>query len=242
MEQWFFNDAGRQHGPVDRAGIQSMLAAGKIFPGTLVWNSAMADWKPAREVPQLEISPYATPAFEPVSGIDWSGYTPSGSQIRPWVRYWARTLDFLLFALIVGMVVLPFYPDFADMGDTLMGMVLLFSYCFVEPVVLSVAGNTPFKALLRIRVRNEDGSKLSYGQGLRRMVSIWVRGQGLGLGIIALITLIVSYRHLRNDGITWWDAGGKFTVTHQDIQWWRWSFLIVIMVGFFALVALGESM
>lgn len=133
------------------------------------------------------------------------------------------------------------WPELLKVDDTLFGAALLLVYNFVEPVFLSVFGTTPCKALLRIRIRNLDGSTLSDGQGLSRCFAVWLRGQGVGIPIAALITPIMSYNRLSSEGITSWDQIGGFKVTHQTIQGWRWLLLVASIVGFGALIAVGGS-
>ena len=245
MDQWYFSKDGEQKGPVAKAELQEMLASGKLSGSALVWSPSMTDWKAVSEVREFDVSPYATP-YSPESvvaeGVDWSGYSPSGPQIRPWVRYWARTCDFLLFCIVVGGIVVPFVPGFDEMNDTLVGAVFLFAYCFVEPVLLSTIGTTPARALFRVRLRNADGTKLSYGAGLKRSLLVFLRGQALGIGVIALIASILAYRRLTQDGITAWDRDGNFTVSHQEISWWRWLMMIGGLVGFIALIGWAESL
>jgi len=251
MSQWYYNDSGQQRGPHSEEEIRSLLESRRIHPDTLVWTEGMPDWQAASAIDRLrkttptlggpEISPYAPPTSEPDAAIDWSGYEPSGPQTRPWVRYWARTFDFLLYCLFLGVTVVAIWPEVGEMNDTLFGIILLLGYNFVEPALLATVGTTPFKALLRVRVRNNDGTKPSYLQGLRRTFSIWVRGQGLGIPLIALITGITSYSRLSNDGVTWWDREGGFTVTHQTVAWWRWLLLIGLFAGFIGLMVLGSE-
>ncbi len=138
----------------------------------------------------------------------------------------------------VGVLI---WPEIEKMNDTLLGVVLLVLYNFVEPLMLATMGTTPFKALLRIRVRNDDGSKPSYFRALSRTFSVWLRGQGVGIPIAALVTSIMSYSRLKNEGITSWDQSGGFTVSHQTIQWWRWLVLLLLFVGFVALMVVGSE-
>ena len=251
MEQWFYEDSGQQRGPVDELEIRSLLESGKIRAQTLVWKKEMADWKAAgtldefkvaRETPvsqDFPVSPYAPPTAGPEAGIDLSGYEPSGPQVRPWVRYFARTSDYFFFSMTFGGIAMMLVPALAEMNDNVLGLLSLFIYNFIEPVMLAVFGTTPFKALLGVRVRNQDGSKLSYGRGLRRTFLLWFRGVGLGIPLVGLFTCIHSYKVLNRDGITSWDADGNFSVTHKEIKWWQWLILGVIAVGFARLMALG---
>ena len=241
MHQWYFNDSAEQRGPVTGEEIKSMLQARKIQADALVWSEGMADWKPAGSISEFKISPYAPPTSGPAAAIDWSDYVPSGPQVRPWVRYWARIFDFLLYCLIFGVTVVTVWPEIGEMNDTLLGILLLLGYNFVEPAMLAVVGTTPFKALLRVRVRNNDGTKPNYLRGLRRTFAVWIRGQGLGIPLIALFTGISSYSRLSKDGITSWDQDGGFTVTHRTVTWWRWLVLIALLVGFASLMVLGSE-
>lgn len=241
MQDWYYQDSGQQRGPVSSAEIRSLLAASALRSDSRVWTQGMDGWKPVGEVHEFQASPYATPASHALPEVDWNGYEPSGSQVRPWVRYWARTFDYLSFCMLVGIVGMFIWPEFEKMNDTLLGVLLLVVYNFLEPLMLSTLGATPFKALLRIRVRNVDGSKLSYFQALCRTFAVWIRGQGIGIPIAALVTSIMSYTRLTQDGITPWDQSGRFLVSHQVIEWWRWLILIALVAGFVALMVLGSE-
>ncbi len=106
---------------------------------------------------------------------------------------------------------------------------------------LAVFGTTPGKAILCIRVRNADGSKLTYFQALGRTFSVWLRGQGLNIPLVALITAITAYSRLKNDGSTSWDQVGGFIIVHRKISWWRWILFCLPLLGFFALIVAGNS-
>lgn len=260
MHPWYYAEAGQQRGPVSKEDLQSKLGAGNLEPDALVWSEGMTEWKPANSIaglwgsmpqpvpppqvassPSASFSPYAPPAAAPLGEVDWSGHVAEGPQIRPWVRYWARTLDFIVFFLVVGSVAAGVFPELTQMHDTLIGIIFLAAYNLYEPAMLALFGATPFKALLRVRVRNKDGSKLSYGQGLRRTLSVWFAGQGLGIPIAALITNIHAYNRLTGQGITSWDQSGNLTVSHQPVQWYRWLVAIGVFVAFIALIVISAE-
>lgn len=263
MHPWYYAESGQQHGPISKEGLQSKLGSGTLAPDALVWTEGMPEWKPANSIPGLliatpqqtpppppptsspaSVSPYAPPAASPLSDVDWNGqsnYVPEGPQIRPWVRYWARTFDFLLFCLVVGVAGAIVAPELLETNDTLLTVALLAVYNLYEPAWLALFGATPFKALLRVRVRNQNGSKLSYGQALRRTMVVWFAGQGLGIPIAALITNIHSYNKLTKEGITSWDRSGQLVVNHKPVEWWRWLCIIAVFVGFIGLMVLGAE-
>ncbi|MEK7952380.1 RDD family protein [Luteolibacter soli] len=256
MHPWYYAQAGQQHGPISKEDLQSKFGAGTLEPDALVWSQGMTEWKPANSVAGLwvsapppappsqapssspvSLSPYAPPAAAPLSEVDWnghtaSGYVPEGSQIRPWIRYWARTFDSLGFLVFFGTVTSLVAPELSDMGNLLDAIVFFFAYSVYETVLLTLFGTTPFKSLLRVRLRNQDGTRLSFGQALRRTLSVLLFGQGLGIPLIALIATIYSYNRLTNQGITSWDQAGNLAVSHRPVQWWRW----LILTGFFAFI------
>jgi len=256
MNPWFYHEAGQQRGPVSKDELLALFAGGKIDPDTLVWSQGMSEWQAARGVSELQlaiqpaspspantpVSPYAPPVSESNVAVAWDDYVPSGPQIRPWIRYWARTFDFIFFSILVGVVIGAVSPDLIEqIPEMLLGVLILVAYNFVEPALLTSFGTTPFKALFRVRVRNSDGSKPTYLQALRRTLSVWVFGQGLGLPFIALITSITSYSRLTNQHITRWDQAGDFTVSHQTVTWWRWLIALAGAVGFIWLMILGKQ-
>lgn len=241
MKQWFYSESNEQRGPISEAELQQLLESRVLTPATLVWSEGMRQWSPAGSLTIFAPSPYASPGANPNEQIDWSGYTPSGSQVRPWIRYWARTVDFLIFSLLTGFVIALVHPEFLEMSDALVGMVLLVFYNLYEPVLLSLIGTTPMKALLNVRVRNREGNKLTFPEALVRMLKVWLRGLGLGIPLISLFTHITAYNRLKNQGITSWDQDGGFVISHRDVPWWRWLVLISIIVGFVGLIVLGSE-
>lgn len=240
MEQWYYSESGTQRGPVGAAEIRTLLENGKLPSATLVWTDGMTRWLPASSLPGFQLSPYAPPTSETATDIDWSGWEPSGSQQRPWVRYWARTGDLALFCTAIGGIGIVVFPQLEEMGDAILGFILILIYNFIEPLLLATCGTTPFKALLNVRVRKNDGEKPGYVHGLGRTFSLWLRGQGAGIGLIALIAGIIAYRRLSEQGITSWDEIGGFTVSHRTIAWWRWLILVSFFGGFIGLVILGS--
>ena len=167
-----------------------------------------------------------------------SGYTPSGEQVRPWVRFCARGVDNLLVSFLVGFVLGLIYEPVLEMPDILLGIIVMFVYVFVEPAMLAGWGTTPGKALLRVRLRNSDGSKLSYTEALSRAFLVWFRGEGFGIPIIGFFTQIHAYNRLTKQGITSWDEDGNFTVSHQVIGTWRVIVAVLLFIGMVYLITL----
>lgn len=177
--------------------------------------------------------------------LSGSSYTPSPtpvptaavSQVRPWIRYWARLIDFFLFGICAGIVA----PVLLTTNELLLGVVLGFLWCFVEPVFLSAWGATPGKALLRVAVRRSDGQRLDYNTALSRSFDVWIRGLGIGIPLLTLFTNIAGYFTLTERGITSWDASRNLRVVHETIGPVRASVAVVLLIGFVLVMSLAQS-
>ena len=159
--------------------------------------------------------------------------------IRPWVRYWARFLDNLLIlpiiALLFGISDSYFTHKIIDfLHKTHVYLFYIFcviSEIFVEAALLSTWGYTPGKWLLKVKVRDVFGEKITYIKALKRAVSVFIFGLGGGIPILSIFTLATAYKQLTNDKITIWDKKGCFVVTHRTIGFLRAAVAIVLIIG-----------
>jgi|GEM_PF-3584823 len=103
------------------------------------------------------------------------------------------------------------------------GWVLMEAFC------LSKFGTTLGKWLLKVQVRNADGSYLSFKQACVRGLKIWFRGMGLFIPVVGLVTHVMAYNRLKNNQITSWDEDDSLVVTHSTIGPVR----IAVVVGIF---------
>jgi len=176
-----------------------------------------------------------------------SKYEMSGKQARPWLRYWARLVDIYLF-MIIYMVVFMFLfrvfgidSEFVDFfPEIIVDIVLLFLFIFLEALFLSTWGATIGKALFKIRVRNMDGTKLSYQEALKRSFLVFYLGQGMGIPIFTIILGVMSYNKLQKDGITSWDDG-YYIVAHQTLGKIRATLLIAFPMLIMVLLVIGNA-
>ena len=174
-----------------------------------------------------------------------TSYEPSGSQTRPWLRWAARIFDFFLFSTLMGILIGfmgLIYPSALNIPDGALEYLLMFAYVFVEPIMLCSWGTTPGKALFKIRLRRQNGKKLYYSQALSRSFSVWVRGLGLGIPLVSLFTLLNSYNSLTKEGITSWDRGGNFSVSHQVLGPLRTIVIGLIFFLFLLLIVVGNQL
>jgi uncharacterized RDD family membrane protein YckC len=153
------------------------------------------------------------------------------SQVRPWVRFWARMMDYTIMGLVL-YVILGIATLFVAVPLWMFWGVGFFTpliWILIEAWFIAVWGATPGKALLQVSVTKEDGTHLCYGRALHRAFSVWVRGIGLGLPIVMLVAMIVAYAKLTIHKITTWDRKLAFRVKHEIIGGGRIVLYIVFM-------------
>jgi hypothetical protein len=112
-------------------------------------------------------------------------------------------------------------------------------FLFVEGFFLWTWGTTLGKKLLKISIRNTDGSKLSGYQGLKRSRLVWLRGMGVGVGIVQLVANILAFNTLRREGITTWDHDMDLIVSHGKLGVFRIIIIVIVVTITFAILFLG---
>jgi hypothetical protein len=144
---------------------------------------------------------------------------------RPWIRLWARCVDYFLWAVIIyfplvmahrsGAISSPEYKLIATFP-----MLIVSTWALVEPIVLVVFGTTVGKALLRVRLTHPPSEGLpraDLGPLFKRSISVCLKGVGIGYLVATLITGLFSYGNLKFQGETSWDRNGGFVVTHGKV-------------------------
>jgi len=230
MRSWYYFKDGKRFGPVSEDELIGMMRSGELSSDVYVWTRGMRDWVVAHEVKDLVPEDFLPP---PVGLVSFSSM-----RVRPWVRFFARMLDILLFSSFLGFMLFYFFPSFFDwvtysVSDTLLGFLVVFVFVFIEPLMLVLWGATPGKALLGIRLGCVDGSRFSYLGCLRRSFWVWVRGLGLGLPVVCLVAFFMAYRCLRREGVTSWDRDYGFFVLHSRVGFLRGVVVVLIFVVFF---------
>jgi hypothetical protein len=122
-------------------------------------------------------------------------------QVRPWVRYFARTIDYSCFAGIVYFSLMAISPQTFEIYKSVKYISLAaIVWIFIEAVLLSTVGTTLGKWVLRVSVRNNDGTKLKFSRSLLRSIFVWACGTGFGVAFLNIILSIISYEYLvRNE-------------------------------------------
>ena len=130
----------------------------------------------------------------------------------PWRRYFARTLDLSIYMLLwQAAAYLGF--NWKITGLWLLNLIVeAIIMLLIEPVLLTLFGTTPGKAVFGIRVTNIDGGKLTLYQGYARIWSVFTRGTGYGIPIYSLVRCYKSYKICKERGEMEWDEELCYTV------------------------------
>ncbi len=158
------------------------------------------------------------------------------SETKPWTRLLARVLDVCIFSFIVGImweIISPTSFSTYSESEIVFGIIILFLWVFIEPIFLHFCGATFGKWLLKIKLRDSEGNKLTFFTALKRSFLVWFKCLAIGLPFIWLITYIISYRALTRNGISSWDKSCHSIVTRQKIGFFR---LYLAVLLFFAAV------
>jgi hypothetical protein len=239
MRQWYFIEDFSQHGPVSEAELSVFIENGRLTPESLVWAEGIEDWTPLSEITDLHLSPYAPPASDANGGVDWDANIPSGPQVRPWIRYWARSFDTAILAVAANLALEFIYPEALVATDTILGVIVGATAVPVEAAMFAAFGTTPFKALLNIKVRNRNGTRLSFSDALKRTFRVWVFGEALSVPLVSWIANIAAYKRLTDTGTTSWDAG-RYVVSHRSIEAWRIILIILVLIGITAALTYAD--
>ncbi len=137
---------------------------------------------------------------------------------RPWLRFFARTIDNTYFAFLIGGGIGLIYPAIAGLSDYVVGMIVIAIMIFVNAAMLSTHGTTPGKALLKIRITKADGNALSFEDALKREAKVWVFGMGCGIPLIAFVAQLLSYQHLNDKRTTKWDEAAGLIVQQGEVS------------------------
>ena len=248
---------GERAGPFKIFHIVEMLRADQVKESDLGWCSVDDDWKPLTDIPALkgligepsdladDEGPGAEAVFPDRKSV--AKMVENANAARPWMRYLARVLDcsiiYHVFAFLGAQLGLTppaiFTSESADLV-TATGLLMLSSYVwvFVESWFLSNFGATPGKFLFNLRVVTDNGSPLTYKQALRRSLTVWFRGYGLGIFPLREMLSLVSFVALMQDGKTPWDDQQSLNVAHGGMKRSHWIMLFLVIISLLSLKSL----
>ena len=232
---WYVRTAEREIGPLSEEALRAIAATGQIGADALVCRSGTAEWTTA-EAAGLLLFPVESPAHQ-------SNDDPGPETIAtPWRRFWARLLDLLLGSVLIGLIVGALRPSLVAEHEALLNLLAIPGALLIDGLVYAAFGTTPGKAVAGIRVVVDgSGQRLTLRVYLKRNFEVYLFGIGLGIPIISLITLIVSYRRIAREQFSSWDLYAESRVIARSTSWVRTSIVAAIYLASFAALMLLEA-
>ncbi len=148
--------------------------------------------------------------------------------ITPWRRFGARLLDLSFFGalgfFIIGFIYYAIAPYSADKffsfleqpGAPIIDAIMTaFVGSIITGAVIGLSGSSLGKAIFGIVVVNKHGNKIGLADGIKRDLAVYLRGLGLGIPIVSLVTIYTAFRTLKDTGETSWDAENEYQVWHR---------------------------
>ena len=178
---------------------------------------------------------------EEPDSVDQNKMHSSVPLVRPWVRYFARFTDYVLFGFVFARIAPVLIPSLLNVPDIVFNMTSIFIWVFIEAIMLSAWGTTPGKWLLGTTVKKTNNKNLSYLNALTRGLSVWFRGLSAGIPLLSLITILTAYSKLKKEGATTWDRDGGYVVSHKKIGFIKIIIVVLVFIGFLYLLGTGNA-
>ena len=248
---WFYVRQGCREGPISPHELRRLFQISALLPETLVWSSSLTGWTPASSVPLLRDAippppaespdpdePAVVPPPLPVSPAP----RPLAGAPHPWVRYWARYFDMIIFSVVFYSIASIIAPALTEGPDIILGLGIPFAWVFVEAMLLASWGTSPGKWLLKTRVLPKTGGALSFPTAIKRSFLVYLKGMGIGFPLATLVTTLVAYSKLEKNKETTWDRDCASIVDHQPIGPLRRTVTALFFVVTFLLMIAGIAM
>jgi RDD family. len=169
----------------------------------------------------------------------------------PWRRYFAKMLDIecLLLPIAIVMVkLLNLFPKgylFSIFGNS--GVLMFcwiyalitiligyFAWIYIDAYIVLRFNNTLGRWLFNIRLESTNEHPLTFKRLVKRNSLIILRGFGLLIPVVSIVTLIVSLFKVSNNilGQTSWDKDTCVIVKNKDANLYKVILLIVLIILF----------
>lgn len=134
----------------------------------------------------------------------------AGIYARPFLRYFARSLDLAIYTLLLNSfcrLVLGFDPTSNSYTLVAWAYFVYIVMLAVEPVWIHLLGTTPGKWITGVRITDLNGEKLSWSAAYVRSFRLLRFGLGFLIPIYNIFKMIRSFSDCRYGRILPWDLG-----------------------------------
>ena len=247
---------GQKIGPLSIYEVRESLRSGEINADCMAWIRGMEEWKPLRDCDLFRESMEVTLAdasHETIivtekerETIDQAYSAEKVHGPRPWIRLWARVIDFPIL-IFPGLIFLRAYlgedklnalnaymelepealQNLLEQNQTSQPIfitvvtitsAICISWIITETLILSYFSTTLGKWILNTKISDSKGKRIRPKSALLRSFNVCFRGCGLIIFPFVFICPIISYFSLTKRNTTSWDHAQETKVNHGDLS------------------------
>jgi len=234
-ELWQYMDGTQPSSPTSWDRLLELLRRNTISRDTLVRRDGSEAWFALGRIlsdPALSPPPPSLATSRAGSASSAGASSPSGIWVdmtaHPWRRYVARMIDTTIYAAggfyVTGLILTTTdislaYSFFEMLGGLTGRLISGFLGCIYAilggALVIGITSGSFGKWLMGVRVVDASHRPIGVARALSRELLVWVKGLGLGIPFVTLVTLVMAYRRLDGDAITSWDDKLGLVVLHR---------------------------
>ena len=158
-----------------------------------------------------------------LSGVNFAVGEEFVSDATAWSRYWSRLLDLTIWMGVCGFLLGFLFPniflkllEITGGNDLLVGVMLLPAVILIDALCLAAFGQTIGRAIAGIRVTKISGQRLTVSEAVNRNLQVYVKGLGLGIPIVSLVTLLNAHGKISAGQETSWDESVETRVVAES--------------------------
>ena len=152
---------------------------------------------------------------------------------RPWLRYWARTLDLVFIGLFLTLINLLITQN-TENSSFLMSILVLVLFTAYEIVAIHLTGTTLGKNVFGISIKTKTDQLPTLRISTIRSLSCLFWGQGLWY--LSFFTSIFWYFRLKSSGTTKWDHTAGTVVLTKGVDIRKLLLLFATFAGLIYLI------
>jgi hypothetical protein len=208
---WFYIKDRQQYGPVGFFELTKLLEQGILNGETYLWTIGSERWEMAKNIDRFkDCSVKKPPQVSSPSEI------MAQPRNRPFLRFLAKLFDLALFTVLLSTFISIFSLNLILKTPKLtLFMIYLLLWTLLEPIMLSIFGNTIGKALLNIKVKCANGQLLDFITAFKRNLFMFSFGKEIGY---PFIMLIFSFTELRKKARLFWDKKAGTIVLYGNVS------------------------
>ncbi|MEQ8174630.1 MAG: RDD family protein [Syntrophomonadaceae bacterium] len=173
---------------------------------------------------------------------------PEESQVRPWVRFWAKIIDLYLWWMFCCLVIYGLInitgtsPYIIKDKELAIGLAIMTLWIFYEAALLHRFSTTPGKWLLNTRVVPVKTKASTYRTAVFRSFRSTTEGLAVTIPLISILTALMAMKKLINQGSTTWDRRYGFRVVHQKLSILKLLIAVILFFAFLFIAAFVLSL